>query len=211
MFKKILIALTLFVLVFTLVACSINSVPPTVKISEDGYWVINGEKTDVKARGEDGKDAEDPNITDENPQGLAFYPKDNGTYAVEVGYAKRLSKIVIPSSYKGKPVTEVAGFSNHTSLKEIVIPDSVTTISDYAFLNCFNLTSITIPDSVTTVGTYAFSKCTSLTSVTIPDSVTSIDFHAFSECTSLTNVTISDSVTYILLFRRMDYGRRKTC
>lgn len=30
---------------------------PTIEISEDGYWVINGVKTDVKARGEDGKDA----------------------------------------------------------------------------------------------------------------------------------------------------------
>ena len=29
---------------------------PTIEISEDGYWVINGEKTDVKAEGEDGQD-----------------------------------------------------------------------------------------------------------------------------------------------------------
>ncbi|MFR6424693.1 MAG: leucine-rich repeat domain-containing protein [Oscillospiraceae bacterium] len=56
--------------------------------------------------------------------------------------------------------------------------------------DCTSLTSVTIPDSVTSIGEYAFSGCTSLTSVTIPDSVTSIGECAFYECTSLTSVTI---------------------
>ncbi len=54
------------------------------------------------------------------------------------------------------------------------IPDSVTSIEDWAFENCTSLTSVTIPDSVTSIGEYAFSGCKSLTSITIPDSVTSI-------------------------------------
>ena len=58
-------------------------------------------------------------------------------------------------------------------------------------------TSYTIPNSVTTVGDYAFYYCTSLTSVTIPDSVTTIDEGAFLDCTNLKNITISDSVTII--------------
>ena len=39
---------------------------------------------------------------------------------------------------------------------------------------CSSLTSVTIPNSVTSIGDYAFWYCTSLTSVTIPNSVTSI-------------------------------------
>ena len=79
-----------------------------------------------------------------------------------------------------------------------IIPDSVTSIVQYAFSGYYSsLTSVTIPDSVTFIGQYAFFRCSSLTSVAIPDSVTSIDQYAFSECSSLTSVTIPDSVTFI--------------
>ena len=80
---------------------------------------------------------------------------------------------------------------------DLVIPDGVTSIGDYAFYGCDALTSITIPGSVTYIGRSAFSGCTSLTSVTIPDSVTSIGNDAFRDCTSLTSVTIPDSVASI--------------
>ena len=72
------------------------------------------------------------------------------------------------------------------------IPDSVTSISSYAFSGCTSLTSVTIPDSVTSIDWYAFYNCTSLTSVTIPDSVTIIGGGAF-DCTSLTDVYYAGS------------------
>ena len=82
-------------------------------------------------------------------------------------------------------------------LESIIIPDSVTTIGDFAFYQCDSLTSVTIGDSVTTIEEGAFWDCDSLTSVTIPDSVTTIGNNAFAWCDSLTNVTIGDSVTTI--------------
>ena len=82
-------------------------------------------------------------------------------------------------------------------LESIIIPDSVTTIGDFALYQCDSLTSVTIGDSVTTIGEGAFWDCDSLTSVTIPDSVTTIENNAFAWCDSLTNVTIGDSVTTI--------------
>ena len=80
---------------------------------------------------------------------------------------------------------------------EYTIPDSVTTIGDWAFRSCDSLTSVTIPDSVTTIGDCAFWDCDSLTSVTIGDSVTTIGYAAFWDCDSLISVTIGDSVTTI--------------
>ena len=74
--------------------------------------------------------------------------------------------------------------------REYTIPNSVTSIGDYAFDNCIGLTSVTIPNSVTSIGEGAFYKCTGLTSVTIPNSVTSIGGWAFYECTHLTSVTV---------------------
>ena len=63
-----------------------------------------------------------------------------------------------------------------------VIPDSVTSIGECAFLECNSLTSIIIPDSVTSIGVCAFAQCNSLTSINIPDSVTTIANHAFAQC-----------------------------
>ena len=77
------------------------------------------------------------------------------------------------------------------------IPDSVTSIGNYAFSSCSSLASVVIGNSVTSIGNYAFSSCSSLTSVTIPDSVTTIGYWAFRSCTNITSVTIGNSVTNI--------------
>ena len=86
---------------------------------------------------------------------------------------------------------------NVTSLKTVVICDSVTRIGAEAFYNCSSLTNITIPDGVTSIGRGAFQKCSNLTSITIPDSVTHIGDSAFYDCSSLTNITIPENVTSI--------------
>ena len=80
---------------------------------------------------------------------------------------------------------------------ELIIPNSVTSLGDYAFYNCKGLTSATIGNSVTRIGDSAFSNCSSLISVTIGDSVTSIGNRAFSSCSNLTSIVIPDSVTSI--------------
>ena len=84
-----------------------------------------------------------------------------------------------------------------SSLSNISIPDSVTSIGDGAFEYCCNLTSISIPDSVTSIGDGAFYDCDSLTSVTIGNSVKSIGRYAFYDCSHLSNLEIPDSVTNI--------------
>lgn len=48
---------------------------------------------------------------------------------------------------------------------DIVIPNSITNIGDFAFFKCSTLTSVTIPDSVTTIGDRAFGDCNALTDV----------------------------------------------
>ncbi|MDR0474890.1 MAG: leucine-rich repeat domain-containing protein [Treponema sp.] len=75
------------------------------------------------------------------------------------------------------------------------MPDSVTSIGDWAFSSCTSLTSVSIGDSVTSIGDYVFRSCESLTSVNIPDSVTSIGFWAFSDCSSLTSVTFEGAIS----------------
>lgn len=77
------------------------------------------------------------------------------------------------------------------------IPDSVTSISEYAFRGCERLTSIVIPNSVTSISEYAFSGCERLTSIIIPNSVTSIGKNAFGGCERLKSIVIPNSVINI--------------
>jgi hypothetical protein len=88
-------------------------------------------------------------------------------------------------------------YLNDQEITDLVIPNTVTSIGDFAFEGCIGLSSVTIPNSVTSIGQYAFWGCTGLTSVVIPDSVTIIGEAAFAWCTGLTSVTIGNSVTTI--------------
>ena len=88
-------------------------------------------------------------------------------------------------------------FYNCGGLTSVMIGNSVTSIGNQAFYNCRSLTSVTIGNSVTSIGESAFYGCRGLTSITIPNSVTSIGSSAFYNCISLTSVTIPDSVTSI--------------
>jgi hypothetical protein len=136
---------------------------------------------------------------------LTFTLNDDGvSYSVTDCDTAATGEMIIPSTYNSLPVTEIRGlyewegaFNSCSSLTSITIPDSVTSIGDYAFESCSSLTSITIPDSVTSIGDGAFRHCSSLTSITIPDSVTSIGEDAFYDCTSLSSITIPDGVTSI--------------
>ena len=89
-------------------------------------------------------------------------------------------------------------YLNDQEITDLVIPEGVTSIGNYAFSGCSGLTSVDIPNSVTSIGHSAFRNCSSLTTVTIPNSVTSIGDYAFSGCSGLTSVTIiPESMTSI--------------
>lgn len=145
---------------------------------------------------------------------LSFSLIDNGkAYSVSNNGEGCISRIVIPETYNGKPVTS---------------------IGSRAFFGCSRLTSITIPDSVTSIGEKAFSSCGRLTSIIytgdiaswcgisregdslldangllyigekelngdliIPNNVMSIRDGAFSDCRGLTSITIPNGVTSI--------------
>ena len=107
--------------------------------------------------------------------------------------AEAEEKAKLTFSEDGKTITGV----KDKSIKSITIPDSVTSIGDYAFEFCTSLTSVTIPDSVTSIGYDAFENCLSLTSVAIGNGVTSIGDYAFAWCKKLTSVAIGNGVTSI--------------
>ena len=101
-----------------------------------------------------------------------FFEIDYGnTYANPIYYAQKL-------------------LINGEEITELTIPNTVTSIGDYAFKGVSNLTTVHIPNSVTSIGKYAFQGCSGLTSITVPESVTSIGYSAFGGCGSLESITL---------------------
>lgn len=83
------------------------------------------------------------------------------------------------------------------SLKTIIIPDTVTEIGNGAFMDFYGLEYIDIPTSVTEIGDNAFNGCSQLASITIPNSVTEIGDYAFRYCSSLQSVSLTEGLKSI--------------
>ena len=82
-------------------------------------------------------------------------------------------------------------------IQHLIIGDSVITIGTGAFSGCNNLESVVIGNGVTTIGDEAFYDSYNLESVVLGNSVTTIGDSAFMHCGKLASITIPDSVTTI--------------
>lgn len=105
-------------------------------------------------------------------------------------YCKKLTSVDLPNT-----VHSIGAYAFHYSgITSIAIPNSVQTIEDHTFYNCYSLTYVTIPSSVNVIERGAFYSCTVLASIIIPNTVTSIGEVAFHGCKKVTNLTIPNSL-----------------
>jgi hypothetical protein len=87
----------------------------------------------------------------------------------------------------GFPLYNIVDFYiDNEKVVDLIVPDGIRIINDYAFYGYPSLASVTLPDSITRIGVGTFGDCNSLTSVTIPDSVTTVGSHSFENCINLT-------------------------
>ena len=139
-----------------------------------------------------------------------FQVSISGDQVTITKYTGKERDVIIPPTIQNLPVTAIGGraFQKTTfggllnspvdsNITSVIIPDSVTSIGEWAFGNCSSLTSVTIPDSVTTIGDNAFNGCSSLTSVIIGSGVTSMGYNCFVNCRNLASVTLKNGVTII--------------
>ena len=100
----------------------------------------------------------------EDGRNLLQAPKElDGTYSIRKG-----TKIICDSAFWGC-----------SSLRSIVIPDSVTSIGDMAFCGCWSLKSLVIPNSLSSIGNSVFSGCSSLENLVIPYCVVNLKGNSF--------------------------------
>ncbi len=86
---------------------------------------------------------------------------------------------------------------NVSKNEEVIVPEGVTTIYDYAFASCKNLKRIILPEGLKKINPYTFSSCENLVEINIPTTVKEIDSYAFLNCASLESIDISDGVEKI--------------
>ena len=94
-------------------------------------------------------------------------------------------------------IGEYAFGGDMQSLKNVTIPDTVTEIGNGAFMDFYGLENIDIPETVTEIGDNAFNGCSQLASITIPNSVTEIGASAFRCCSSLQSVNLTEGLKSI--------------
>lgn len=86
---------------------------------------------------------------------------------------------------------------DRSAVTSVTIPASVTTIDKRAFQYCDGLRQVNFSEGLTYIAEYAFEGCSALQQVNLPDGLTYIAEFTFSNCKSLTSVNIPSSVRYI--------------
>ena len=156
-----------------------------------------------------------------------FVKLSDGTLEI-TGYYGTKKVLDIPSEIMGQAVTSIgnsafADWEEKAGYKEVILPNSIATIGDYAFNSLAELTSVTfgnelktignaafsgckklnninLPDSLEELGNSAFNACSSLTSIKIPNGIKTLNGSSFSDCENLTSVELGSGVTFIGMF-----------
>lgn len=124
-----------------------------------------------------------------------YYTVTNGEASITDLPTGTTGDVFVPSEINGYPVTSISrrAFDN-CNITSVNIPNSVSSIGEYAFNYCAAMTNITIPNSVESIGHNAFRDCVSLTEITIPGSVNKLETSLFYNCTKLQNVHLSEGI-----------------
>ena len=112
--------------------------------------------------------------------------------------------IEIPDTFNDLPVVEVAtgAFKYNQTIKEVIIPNTVTKILQSAFEGCTALEKVTFKENSTLkqINKAAFKDCVNLKQIDLPASVTTIQYGAFLNCSSLTEIVLPPSLKTIPQF-----------
>lgn len=104
-----------------------------------------------------------------------------------------LAEVILPESLE-----EIGGdVFTKAAIKEITIPENVTSIGSGAFYSCYFLGAVELPDKITVIEEYTFFQCYELVSIKLPAALKEIKSEAFSECGELRTVEIPDKTEKI--------------
>ena len=96
--------------------------------------------------------------------------QDDGT-AMITGYTGEEAVLLLPAELEGVPVTAIgpSAFQTNLDLIDLVIPEGVISLGDYAFQRCPNLTGVSLPATLEEVGLNPFAGCEALLDIGVAD------------------------------------------
>ena len=126
-----------------------------------------------------------------------YYALGDGPATVICYMDEYTGKAVVPDEMGGHPVGGIGQYAfwygpgdSDNGLETVVLPDSLVSIDDYAFVARYGLKNITLPEGLERLGTDVFGRC-ALTSIRLPDSLTSVGDNPFEGCSLLEHIEVS--------------------
>lgn len=201
----------LILLIMIVSSCSLPEViyvekESSIAIGENGNWFINGTDTNIKAKGEDGRETtfrinngvfewkyvgedewyrleviNEEEVVEECSDGLILCEITNLGYMV-MGYEGNEEELIIPASYRGQEVYKIADEAFYQSVfKKIKIGKNVREIGAYAFSENTSLTDVVFDEQsqLEVIGDGAFYDCDNLVNINIPNTLKKLGRCAF--------------------------------
>ena len=139
------------------------------------------------------------------PAAISFNVNEEGVLTSVEGISKINNEVVIPSRVNNIDVIEIGDgvFANNLFIKKLVIPESVKSLGNKMCYGAKNLEEVLLPNNITVIPDYAFEKCSSLININIPTSLVQIRANAFSQ-TALKEFIAPESLKEIWLYAFKD-------
>ncbi len=142
--------------------------------------------------------------------GLIYRSNGDGTCAVYSSDHYLKGEVVIPSvSPRGDLVTAIERFVDCSNITSVIMPDSITTVSDNAFSNCSDLKTVKFSNGMTELPRRVFLSCSSVEKIILPENLNKINSGALSGITKLIKFTVPETVTELAVGAFCDSNFRK--
>lgn len=207
--KKLLLTFIVICMLIFISGCDENDDDVTplfdMTIGENGNWFFNGEDTNIKAIGEDGRkttfrinngvvewkyvgDSQwipliniEEEIEPEYTDGIVLNEVTGLGYTV-VGYEGNEDEVIIPATYKGIEIYKIAdGAFLNSNVKKVRIGSNVKVIGNSAFEEAKELEEVIFDEGskLEEIGDAAFYNCDNLESINIPATLKKLGYCAF--------------------------------
>lgn len=130
-------------------------------------------------------------------RGEGVLERFSGSFKKYLNILKSVNEIQMNTGITGIQYSALSVFDNKTSIKKVILPNSLQVIGDNAFSNLKSLQRVVMPETLDEIGSKAFMGCESIKSIKIPEGIEKIPSDVFRGCKSLQSVSLPSTLKYI--------------